>query len=445
MVDRLYGLVTSDLLPALAANGIRIASPADLDAVRREALAAYFRDDVLPVLTPLAVDTSRPFPMLSSLSVNLALRLAPAEEGLADRIAVVQVPSGLPRLVRVAGGEGVTFVVLDDVIRAGLDSLFPGQVVLEAAAFRLTRDSELELDDEGGQSYVEALEVELRRRRKSDVVRLEIDGSASGVLASLHRRPRRARRRGRLPRARVPRPPRALGHRGPAGVRGPARPGHEARAGARRGRRRPHLRRPRRGRPPRAPPVRRVRAGPRPGGAGRRRPGRARDQADALPARVRLARGRGADARRRPRQAGDGGRRADGALRRGAQPPLGAGPRRGRRARHLRHPRAEGPREVLHGGPPHAPGPPPLRARRHRELQPPHRAALHRRRAPHLVAGDRRGRVGVLQRPDRLLRSAADEEARHVAGPAARSPAQAHRAGDRGARRTASRRSSAPR
>ena len=98
---------------------------------------------------------------------------------------MVQVPSGLPRLVRVAGGDGVTFVVLDDVIREGLDSLFPGQVVLEAAAFRLTRDSELELDDEGGQSYVEALEVELRRRRKSDVVRLEIDGSASGVLASL--------------------------------------------------------------------------------------------------------------------------------------------------------------------------------------------------------------------------------------------------------------------
>ena len=185
LVDRLYGLVKADLLPALASSGIRIASPADLDDVRREALAAYFRDDVLPVLTPLAVDTSRPFPMLSSLSVNLALRLAPAGEGLADRIAVVQVPSGLPRLVRVAGGEGVTFVVLDDVIREGLDSLFPGQVVLEAAAFRLTRDSELELDDEGGQSYVEALEVELRRRRKSDVVRLEIDGSASGVLASL--------------------------------------------------------------------------------------------------------------------------------------------------------------------------------------------------------------------------------------------------------------------
>lgn len=185
LVGRLYALVTSELVPALAANAIRVLSPADLDEVRRSALAAFFRDEVLPVLTPLAIDTARPFPMLSSLSVNIAVRLAPAEEGLADRIAVVQVPSGLPRLVRVAGGEGVTFVLLDDVIRAGFDALFPGQTVLESAAFRFSRDSELELDDEGGQSYVEALEEELRRRRKSDVVRLEIDGGASDVLASL--------------------------------------------------------------------------------------------------------------------------------------------------------------------------------------------------------------------------------------------------------------------
>ena len=93
-MDRLYALVTADLLPALAANGIRIVAPADLDDVRREALAAYFRDDVLPVLTPLGVDTARPFPMVSSLSVNLALRLAPADDGLPERIAVVQVPRG---------------------------------------------------------------------------------------------------------------------------------------------------------------------------------------------------------------------------------------------------------------------------------------------------------------------------------------------------------------
>jgi polyphosphate kinase len=185
LVLRLYGLVTAEILPALASHAIRIVGPQDLDDIRRSALTAYFRDDVLPVLTPMAVDTARPFPMLSSLSVNLAVRLAPAEEGLPERIAVVQVPAGLPRLIKVAGGEGATFVLLDDLIRSGFEALFPGQAVLESAAFRLTRDAELELDDEGGRSYVEAIEEELRRRRKSDVVRLELEAGASEVLASL--------------------------------------------------------------------------------------------------------------------------------------------------------------------------------------------------------------------------------------------------------------------
>ena len=185
LVSRVYSQVTDALLPALAAHGIRIVGLQDLDDTARAALGAFFREDVLPVLTPLAVDTSRPFPMLSSLSVNLVLRLAPAEVGSEERIAVVQVPSVLPRLVRVAAGEGVTFVLLDDLIRSDLTVLFPGQTVLESAAFRLTRDAELELDDEGGESYVEAIEEELRRRRKSDVVRLEIESGTSGILASL--------------------------------------------------------------------------------------------------------------------------------------------------------------------------------------------------------------------------------------------------------------------
>ncbi|HOQ61417.1 MAG TPA: polyphosphate kinase 1 [Vicinamibacterales bacterium] len=185
LVHQLYRQVNEHLIPALARHGIRIVGPQDLDELGRAAVAAYFRDDVLPVLTPMAVDTARPFPMLSSLSVNLALRLAPAGEGLPERIAVVQVPSVLPRLLRVAGGEGVTFVSLDALIRDGLAALFPGQAIVECAAFRLTRDAELELDDEGGRSYVEAIEEELRQRRKSDVVRLEIEDGASEALASL--------------------------------------------------------------------------------------------------------------------------------------------------------------------------------------------------------------------------------------------------------------------
>jgi polyphosphate kinase len=185
MVDRLYALVTGELLPALAAEGIRVVGLGELDEAQRAAAAAYFRDEVLPALTPLAIDVSRPFPMLSSLSLNLALRLAPGEDEDRPRLAVVQLPLRLPRLVRVAGGDGVTVVPLEDIIRGGFDALFPGQTVIESVTFRLSRDAELELDDEGGRSYLEALEEELRHRRKSDVVRLEIEDRASDALVGL--------------------------------------------------------------------------------------------------------------------------------------------------------------------------------------------------------------------------------------------------------------------
>jgi polyphosphate kinase len=90
-------------------------------------------------------------PLLASLSLNLALLLEPEATDGEPRLAVVQVPPGLPRLVRLSESSGTAFVVLDDVIREHLTQLFPGQAIREIACFRLSRDAELELDDEGGE------------------------------------------------------------------------------------------------------------------------------------------------------------------------------------------------------------------------------------------------------------------------------------------------------
>jgi polyphosphate kinase len=185
MVERLYRVVTEDHLPALAARGLRVVGMNDLDAARRAAAAAYFRDEVLPALTPLAIDAARPFPMLATLSLNLAFLVAPETGESPPRLAIVQVPSRLPRLVRLAGEDATTFVLLEDVIRHETEALFPGQAILESAAFRLARDSELEFDDEGGLSYLEAIEEELRKRRRNDVVRLEVEASVSETLLGL--------------------------------------------------------------------------------------------------------------------------------------------------------------------------------------------------------------------------------------------------------------------
>jgi polyphosphate kinase len=185
LVDAMYDLARRELLPALADHGIRVLAWDEIDEGRRATLGAFFAAELLPVVTPLAIDVSRPFPLLTSLSLHLALRLAPAPGDVEARLAIVQVPLGQTRLVRLDGNGGVTFVLLEEIIRAHLAQLFPGQPILESAVIRLSRDAELEVDDEGGRTQLEVVERELRRRRSSDVVRLEVEAGVSPDLLTL--------------------------------------------------------------------------------------------------------------------------------------------------------------------------------------------------------------------------------------------------------------------
>ena len=186
LVAAVYALTMNELLPGLAAHGIRIVGPGTLDE-RHLALSTFFRDSVLPVLTPLGLDESRPFPLLASLSLNLAVRLNPGPSEASVRLAIVQVPSGLPRLVPLAERDGHAFVLLEEIIRAHLPQLFPGQVILESAVIRPSRDAELDLDDEGGRTHLELVEREIHRRRRGDVIRLEVEASASADLVAMLR------------------------------------------------------------------------------------------------------------------------------------------------------------------------------------------------------------------------------------------------------------------
>jgi polyphosphate kinase len=188
MMNALYEVTLGTLLPALATHNIRIRAWTELDASRQSGVGAFFRDAVLPVLTPLAIDVSRPFPLLSSLSLNLAVLLDAAPGETEHRLGIVQVPPGLTRLVPVAAPGDIAFVLLEDVIRNHLSQLFPGQTIVETACIRLARDAELEFDDEGGRTHLEQVERELRQRRRSDIVRLEIDATASPEMVDLLRR-----------------------------------------------------------------------------------------------------------------------------------------------------------------------------------------------------------------------------------------------------------------
>ena len=185
-LKRLHEISERDILPSLEGIGIRIVDFSDLDVTLRAGVVRFFKDEVLPVITPLGIDAARPFPMLPSLSINLAVLFEadPEKQDGELRLGVVPVPAVLPRLVRVPGADS-TYVRLETVVLSQLGTLFPGQAVRDVAAFRVLRDAELDIDDEGGgDDFLSQVEDEVRGRRRSQVVRLDIDARASEPLLS---------------------------------------------------------------------------------------------------------------------------------------------------------------------------------------------------------------------------------------------------------------------
>jgi polyphosphate kinase len=178
LIARQAALWSEELVPALAAEGIRIVGIADCGEEELEELAVRFRREIYPVLTPLAVGPGQPFPYISPLSLSLGVFVRDPESG-EERLARVKVPEGLPRFV-VVGGRGL-HVPLEEVITHFLRALFPQMELGACAVFRLTRDADFEVSDEAD-DLLEAVQVELRRRRFGDVVRVEVAASAAPEL-----------------------------------------------------------------------------------------------------------------------------------------------------------------------------------------------------------------------------------------------------------------------
>ncbi len=184
LLDR-QGRIFAGLLPGLAAAGVRLVDYARLDPDAREQLRAIFERDIYPVLTPLAVDPGHPFPYISNLSLNLAVIVEDPESGQ-RRFARVKVPPLLPRFVRVPDDD--RHVPLEQVIAHNLDQLFPEMRIGAHHAFRVTRNADIEFDDEDADDLLEAVELELRRRRFGRAVRLEVErGVDQEVLDFLSR------------------------------------------------------------------------------------------------------------------------------------------------------------------------------------------------------------------------------------------------------------------
>ncbi|MGE3808642.1 MAG: RNA degradosome polyphosphate kinase, partial [Gemmataceae bacterium] len=177
MIAQQYKCMREDVRPKLEAEGIVIRRMGELTDTDRKHLTEVFRREIFPVLTPLAIDPGHPFPHLANKSLNLAVMLKwPSLEK--QVFAVVQVPSVLPRYVALPAEKGHAFVTLETVIRLHLLDLFPGMELLHDTVFRVTRDSEYEIDDDEVEDLLKAIEEEIRKRRRGAAVRLEIESGA---------------------------------------------------------------------------------------------------------------------------------------------------------------------------------------------------------------------------------------------------------------------------
>ena len=170
----IHALLTHELLPQLAKSGISLVDWVELTAAEKEWAGAFFRNNIFSVLTPMAVDPGHPFPLISNLSISLAVSLqVPGEEELL--FARLKIPEVFPSWVRIPNTDpGVErFVSVLEIVRNHLDHLFPRMQIQNVMAFRVTRNADIEADSEGVEDLLELIEEEVKQRRFAEVVRLE--------------------------------------------------------------------------------------------------------------------------------------------------------------------------------------------------------------------------------------------------------------------------------
>lgn len=176
-----YSTYTRSLIPSLRARDIRILDYAELDARAISLADEYFRSTLYPILTPMAVDSSRPFPLIYNRRLNLCAILeipspASEEEGEDNvRYATLQIPSVVPRLFKIHDETGVSFVPIEQIIQAHLDSLFNGSRVIASGFYRIMRNADLDIDEDEAEDLLKEIEQQVRLRQWGEIIRLELD------------------------------------------------------------------------------------------------------------------------------------------------------------------------------------------------------------------------------------------------------------------------------
>ena len=177
--------LNEEIMPALGKLEVKLIPYSQLSTAEREELQSFFTERIFPVLTPLSFDPGHPFPYISNISLNLGTFVVPNEKDEAEEIkfARVKLPPNVPRLIRL--GHSHYFVLLEEIIAANIETLFPGMRVLECQPFRITRDADIEIEEDEAGDLLKAIELQIRQRRFGFGVRLEVTAGMSQEMVAL--------------------------------------------------------------------------------------------------------------------------------------------------------------------------------------------------------------------------------------------------------------------
>ncbi|WP_298838172.1 RNA degradosome polyphosphate kinase [Clostridium sp.] len=178
-----FNCYNRSLKKSLAKENIKFLKIDDLTKVQLKYLEKYYSNNIFPVLTPMVVNQSSPFPLISNKSLNIAVLLK--DNKGEDIFATIKAPSVFDRLVKIPDEDGLAFVFLEDIVKMNLNSLFSGHEIIDASCYRITRNADMELDEEGAEDLLEAIEESLKQRRWGKAVRLEIEKGMNNKLLKI--------------------------------------------------------------------------------------------------------------------------------------------------------------------------------------------------------------------------------------------------------------------
>ncbi|MBM7631004.1 RNA degradosome polyphosphate kinase [Geomicrobium sediminis] len=180
MVRKQYNTYSYMLLPALKKLGVTFLSISAMSPEQQKKLHLYFKKEIFPVLTPLAVDSSRPFPFVSNQSIHIAVRLQKKDDPTSPvKFATIEVPSVLSRIVQIPYNDAREWVLLEDVIQFFMSDLFQGYRIIESCCYRVIRDMDIEVEEGDAINLLNEMKKQLRIRERGEVLRLDVEGSIS--------------------------------------------------------------------------------------------------------------------------------------------------------------------------------------------------------------------------------------------------------------------------